>query len=176
MAFEPTIMQQKAIETKGNVLVSAAAGSGKTAVLVEAAEGDYNFIYSETIATAVESKLQGTLSNKNIIGPAYVLGVGKNGVGLYPAELNVSTGTNGTANDAFLNNANKAYLPASLVPEGVQGSNSFSLRFDDGITTGVEGVNVENTLDVIYTIGGTRVDAVTLPGVYIVNGKKVYVK
>lgn len=148
----------------------------KTAVLVEAAEGDYNFIYSETIATAVESKLQGTLSNKNIIGPAYVLGVGKNGVGLYPAELNVSTGTNGTANDAFLNNANKAYLPASLVPEGVQGSNSFSLRFDDGITTGVEGVNVENTLDVIYTIGGTRVDAVTLPGVYIVNGKKVYVK
>ncbi len=35
MAFEPTIMQQKAIETKGNVLVSAAAGSGKTAVLVE---------------------------------------------------------------------------------------------------------------------------------------------
>lgn len=35
MAFEPTKMQQKAIETKGNVLVSAAAGSGKTAVLVE---------------------------------------------------------------------------------------------------------------------------------------------
>lgn len=35
MAFKPTVMQQKAIETKGNVLVSAAAGSGKTAVLVE---------------------------------------------------------------------------------------------------------------------------------------------
>ncbi|MBQ8267267.1 MAG: UvrD-helicase domain-containing protein [Clostridia bacterium] len=35
MAFKPTLMQQKAIETKGNVLVSAAAGSGKTAVLVE---------------------------------------------------------------------------------------------------------------------------------------------
>lgn len=35
MAFEPTLMQKKAIETKGNVLVSAAAGSGKTAVLVE---------------------------------------------------------------------------------------------------------------------------------------------
>ena len=35
MAFRPTPMQQKAIETKGNVLVSAAAGSGKTAVLVE---------------------------------------------------------------------------------------------------------------------------------------------
>lgn len=35
MAFKPTEMQKKAIETRGNVLVSAAAGSGKTAVLVE---------------------------------------------------------------------------------------------------------------------------------------------
>ncbi len=35
MAFDPTPMQQKAIDTRGNVLVSAAAGSGKTAVLVE---------------------------------------------------------------------------------------------------------------------------------------------
>lgn len=35
MAFNPTPEQQAAIDTKGNVLVSAAAGSGKTAVLVE---------------------------------------------------------------------------------------------------------------------------------------------
>ena len=35
MAFKPTATQQKAIEATGNVLVSAAAGSGKTAVLVE---------------------------------------------------------------------------------------------------------------------------------------------
>lgn len=35
MAFNPTPMQQKAIDTRGNILVSAAAGSGKTAVLVE---------------------------------------------------------------------------------------------------------------------------------------------
>ena len=35
MAFKATPMQQKAIDTDGNVLVSAAAGSGKTAVLVE---------------------------------------------------------------------------------------------------------------------------------------------
>ena len=35
MAFKPTSEQQSAIDTKGNVLVSAAAGSGKTAVLVE---------------------------------------------------------------------------------------------------------------------------------------------
>ena len=35
MAFNPTKNQEKAIVSKGNVLVSAAAGSGKTAVLVE---------------------------------------------------------------------------------------------------------------------------------------------
>lgn len=35
MAFNPTPEQQAAINTKGNILVSAAAGSGKTAVLVE---------------------------------------------------------------------------------------------------------------------------------------------
>lgn len=35
MAFKPTKMQQKAIDEKGNILVAAAAGSGKTAVLVE---------------------------------------------------------------------------------------------------------------------------------------------
>ena len=35
MAFKPTLMQEKAIVTNGNILVSAAAGSGKTAVLVE---------------------------------------------------------------------------------------------------------------------------------------------
>lgn len=35
MAFKPTKAQQRAIEEKGSILVSAAAGSGKTAVLVE---------------------------------------------------------------------------------------------------------------------------------------------
>lgn len=35
MAFKPTSEQLSAIETTGNILVSAAAGSGKTAVLVE---------------------------------------------------------------------------------------------------------------------------------------------
>ena len=35
MAFEPTDAQRAAINARGNILVSAAAGSGKTAVLVE---------------------------------------------------------------------------------------------------------------------------------------------
>ena len=35
MAFKPTVSQKKAIDAKGNILVAAAAGSGKTAVLTE---------------------------------------------------------------------------------------------------------------------------------------------
>ena len=35
MAFNPTLAQSNAIKENGNILVSAAAGSGKTAVLVE---------------------------------------------------------------------------------------------------------------------------------------------
>ncbi|MBQ2266343.1 MAG: UvrD-helicase domain-containing protein [Clostridia bacterium] len=35
MAFKPTPNQELAINRQGNILVSAAAGSGKTAVLVE---------------------------------------------------------------------------------------------------------------------------------------------
>ena len=35
MAFKPTKAQEDAIKESGNILVSAAAGSGKTAVLVE---------------------------------------------------------------------------------------------------------------------------------------------
>ena len=35
MAFNPTPMQEKAINAQGNILIAAAAGSGKTAVLVE---------------------------------------------------------------------------------------------------------------------------------------------
>lgn len=42
MAFEPTFEQQQAITEKGNVLVAAAAGSGKTAVLVERVIGMLN--------------------------------------------------------------------------------------------------------------------------------------
>ena len=33
MAFKPTVSQKKAIDAKGNILVAAAAGSGKTAAI-----------------------------------------------------------------------------------------------------------------------------------------------
>lgn len=60
MAFKPTPMQQKAIETRGNVLVSAAAGSGKTAVLVERV---INMLCSENSSVTADRLLIVTFTN-----------------------------------------------------------------------------------------------------------------
>ena len=60
MAFKPTPMQKKAIETRGNVLVSAAAGSGKTAVLVERV---INMLTNKTSPVSADRLLIVTFTN-----------------------------------------------------------------------------------------------------------------
>ena len=72
------------------------------------------------------------------------------------------------------NNANKAYLPVSALPASVQNAKALKFNFD---TTGVEGVKVETEgKKVIYDLSGRRMNEMTQPGIYIVNGKKVMVK
>ena len=44
-----------------------------------------------------------------------------------------------------------------------------------GTNTGVEEIEAEETETVIYNLQGIRVDN-PQPGIYIVNGKKVYIK
>ena len=143
-----------------------------TAVVVKLAEdseaGDHKFTYSATAGTAVEGNLlSGTLYTKNVT-PAenttyYVLANGDEGVGLYPDAL---------SEGIFRNNANKAYLP--VVVESGSTAPSYSFNFDWAGTTGIEGVTAEGAQDgAIYDITGRRVKAITAPGIYIVNGKKV---
>ena len=136
-----------------------------TAVIVKAAPGDYTFTYTTETATVENNDLRGTLYNKNMTEDAYVLGKDENNV----AYLGLAIKTDG----AWLNNANKAYL---VVPaEQAQGVSSYALQFGEG-TTGVENVEVENTVKTIYDLTGRRVEEITAPGIYIVNGKKVLVK
>jgi hypothetical protein len=71
-----------------------------------------------------------------------------------------------------LNNANKAYLPASAVPNKTVAFYGFDW---DG-TTGIENVVVENEVKAIYDLTGRRVEAITAPGIYIVNGVKRVVR
>ncbi len=141
-----------------------------TGIIVKADEDDYNFVAS-TGATAdvTGNLLSGTTKDTVIESAAYVLGIKDGIVGLYTAT------TNGYAEGTFLNNANKAYLPKSVVPAEAQGAASFSFRFPG--TTGIEEVATENVeVKTIYDLTGRRVEAITAPGIYIVNGVKRVVR
>ena len=128
---------------------------------IEATNDNY---YSGAVAEVTGNLLQGTMTNTYISEEAYVLGKVDGVIGLYKALM-----TDGL----WLNNANKAYLPASAV-EGAQNVKSLSFRFPG--TTAIENVEVENASNVIYDLTGRRVETISAPGIYIVNGKKVLVK
>ena len=142
-----------------------------TGVIVEAGKGSYDFVYSADEATAVtDNKLLGSAVNTYVNGNAYVLG-NKDGIGLYKAVLNKNeAGEAGTTH--FKNNANKAYLPASVA----SGAASYSFRFGEG-TTGISEVKGENgNVKAIYDLTGRKVETISAPGIYIINGVKTLVK
>ena len=89
-----------------------------------------------------------------------------------PAEVGFGLALKNQQDGAsWKNNANKAYLPKTAGMNAV----SYSFRFGEG-TTGIENVEVENEVKVIYDLTGRRVEAITAPGIYIVNGVKRVVR
>ncbi len=135
----------------------------KEAVIIEATPGNYNFVQTTEGAAVVETNLlEGTRVDTYITEEAYVLWNVDGEACFCKAEM-----TDGK----WLNNANKAYLPASVA----NGAASYSFRFGEG-TTGVENVVVENEVKAIFDLTGRKVETISAPGIYIVNGKKVLVK
>jgi hypothetical protein len=137
----------------------------KEAVIIEATPGNYNFVQTtEGAAVVGENLLEGTRVDTYVAEEAYVLWNVDGDACFCKADM-----TNGS----FLNKANKAYLPASAVPANVK---SLSFRFGEG-TTGISEVKGENgEVKAIFDLTGRRIEAITAPGIYIVNGKKVLVK
>ena len=140
-------------------------------VILRGKPGEYTLNIEKASSTITDNYLSGTTVTKEITKEAgyayYVLAKHEEaGLGFYNAVL-------GEDETKFKNVANKAYL---VVPaEQAQDVKSLSFRFEDG-TTAIEGVEVENEVKAIFDLTGRRVEAITAPGIYIVNGKKVLVK
>ena len=127
--------------------------------------------------TAMASKLysltmKGTLARTLVTKPenkeCYVLANGENGVALYVA-------TNGSDGTTFYNAGHKAYLEVEERENGANFS-SYGFAFGDG-ATGVEEVKMENgKVKAIYDLQGRRLERISAPGIYIVSGRRVFVK
>lgn len=155
-----------------------------TGVLINASEGTYMLRYTTTDVTYDDNALIGC--NHDIYVEAansytyYVLAIGAaDKAALCYIYKEVSFDQNGnmtfTENDDngthFKLPAHKVYLPV----ENATNIRSFGFRVIDG-TTGIDGVtDVEGTSQSIYDLSGRKLHEVTAPGIYIVNGKKVFV-
>ncbi|MBR5577115.1 MAG: discoidin domain-containing protein [Bacteroidaceae bacterium] len=126
-------------------------------------------------ADGVTNLLDGTVASTYVELESYVLSQNNDVVGFYKAAMNFAKNgeepwakveENGTH---FLNNAFKAYLPASVVPLTAR-----FLSFDFGTETAIENIEgAENAANaVIYDLSGRRVQKAQ-KGLYIVNGVKV---
>ena len=138
-----------------------------TGVVLEGAADTYDFVVTNT-TTTIESDLLGSAAATYITDDAYVLTADAS------SEAGVCFGKatkNQQSNASWLNNSHKAYLPASAA----NGAASYSFRFGEG-TTAIENVEVENEVKAIYDLTGRKVNEITAPGIYVVNGKKVLVK
>ena len=140
-------------------------------VIIKADAGTYKLFNEETATADVTGNLlEGSAYNKNIYDEAYVLGNVDDKVGLYKAKMNQLDG------NAWLNNANKAYLPASSVPN----KTVEFYGFDWGGTTGIE--NIEGVAGnnfgegAIYDLTGRKINSIAVTGIYIIDGKKVFIR
>ncbi|MBO5263424.1 MAG: chitobiase/beta-hexosaminidase C-terminal domain-containing protein [Bacteroidaceae bacterium] len=142
-----------------------------TGLILETEQGEYEFaLYDKGTADVTGNLLTGSLYSMNVEEEAYVLADGEDGVGLYKAEMNQLDG------NAWLNNANKAYLPASSVPN----KTVEFYGFDWGGTTGIE--NIEGVAGnnfgegAIYDLTGRKINSIAVTGIYIIDGKKVFIR
>lgn len=176
----PTTMKGGAVSVEGNtasidfyytqnVLVPAGMG-----LLISGAEGEHKFFVTDRDGnTTYEgiNLLQGALTNDVITAPTgtllYILANdSESGLGFYWQK-------NSNNGQQVQNMAGKAYLQVPTT-SAVQG-----FRLNLGDTTGISAVETTNGNAPVYTLSGMRVNGNlnNLPaGIYIVGGKKVYVK
>ena len=135
-----------------------------TPVLIEATDaGSYGFKPAPASAAVHETGFAGTLEAETIPGDtnAYILSY--KGMGT-PIKMYKLSSTDRTIN------ANKAYYIEAT-------GKASALQFVFGGTTDIEDMEGENgEIEAIYDLQGRKLSEITEPGIYIINGKKVYKK
>ena len=147
------------IPAETGVIIAGANGEAATA-------GTYNFAITTSEET-LESDLRGSAPATYYTEPGtyYALAQVDGVVGFYKDQFN---------NSRFQNNSHKAYL--YIAAEAAASAASYSFRFGEG-TTGIDQItdNREQST-VIYDLTGRRIESITAPGIYIVNGVKKLVR
>ena len=132
-------------------------------------EGTYNLaIDHDGTAESIENNMltgtiERTLITKESNNAYYILDVVDDVVGMYNP-------VNSDDANKFYNAGHKAYM----VVEGAAQTAGYSFSFDWGGTTSIDGVEAEgNAATAIYDLQGRKVNEITTPGYYIINGKLV---
>ena len=116
----------------------------------------------------------GTVAAEYVTEEAFVLSANDGKAELCRADMNQTIGEEKEQQKAFLNNGHKAYLPTGSLKQGANNSKSLGLYFPG--TTDIENVKTESgKVKAIYDLQGRKVEYPT-NGIYIVDGKKVFVK
>lgn len=129
----------------------------------------YNFAITESSSSYNTNLLEGSIAKSLVTSEAYVLSEQNGAIGLYKAMMNL------TDNSAFLNNGHKAYLPIAEL-SALQPSNGWRFVIDGDSSTAVDEIHNNTYDEELYDLTGRKLKSTMHQGIYISNGKKIYIR